>query len=413
MTASETPVIVLGVDTPIGLAILRDLGRHGYFAIAIGASRRSIGLSSRYCSRQVIRPRDTGALISTLCNLGAEYPGAALLSISEQDNLLINRHRAELGRCLKILVPEQSLLDKVHDKSRCIQLASEVGIRVPQTFTSQSLQEIERIKGELPYPLVAKWADPNLVIKDLVANKLPVLKCEYILSETDLLDKMQRYSAIGRFPLLQEYCPGKGIGQMFLFRNGRCILEFQHARINEMPPEGGISTYCKSVALEEHKACRKRSIALLEKLNWDGVAMVEYRFNETTGEYFFMEVNGRFWGSLPLAIAAGVPFAAELVKSASPDYQYTTQKPYKKIYCRFMLPELRRLFVLLFKPESIQDPTFLYRRVNELLKFLAAFFRPDTCYFVFDKTDRGPFFTDMKNLLRKLGRARATRRQSA
>ena len=36
--------------------------------------------------------------------------------------------------------------------------------------------------------------------------------------------------------------------------------------------------------------------------------MVEFRHNRQTGEYAVMEINGRFWGSLPLAVRAGIDF---------------------------------------------------------------------------------------------------------
>jgi predicted ATP-grasp superfamily ATP-dependent carboligase len=50
------------------------------------------------------------------------------------------------------------------------------------------------------------------------------------------------------------------------------------------------------------------AIRLLRRLNWEGPAMVEYRYDRATGSAVLMEVNGRYWGSLPLSIAAGVEF---------------------------------------------------------------------------------------------------------
>ncbi len=44
--------------------------------------------------------------------------------------------------------------------------------------------------------------------------------------------------------------------------------------------------------------------------------MVEYKVDERTGTPYLMEVNGRFWGSLQLAVDAGVDFPALLVRAA-------------------------------------------------------------------------------------------------
>jgi len=60
-----------------------------------------------------------------------------------------------------------------------------------------------------------------------------------------------------------------------------------------------------------------RSRALLDQIGWQGVAMVEYKLDEATQTPYLMEVNGRFWGSLQLAIDAGVDFPALLVAASS------------------------------------------------------------------------------------------------
>ncbi len=44
--------------------------------------------------------------------------------------------------------------------------------------------------------------------------------------------------------------------------------------------------------------------------------MVEYKLDARTGTPYLMEVNGRFWGSLQLAIDAGVDFPNILVDAA-------------------------------------------------------------------------------------------------
>jgi protein-tyrosine-phosphatase len=43
-------------------------------------------------------------------------------------------------------------------------------------------------------------------------------------------------------------------------------------------------------------------------LRYTGVAMVEFKVNPRTGGWILIEINSRFWGSLPLSIAAGIDF---------------------------------------------------------------------------------------------------------
>jgi predicted ATP-grasp superfamily ATP-dependent carboligase len=50
------------------------------------------------------------------------------------------------------------------------------------------------------------------------------------------------------------------------------------------------------------------ALTLMKRLRWHGVAMVEIKLDADDGRPKLMEVNGRFWGSLPLSVAAGVDF---------------------------------------------------------------------------------------------------------
>ena len=97
-------------------------------------------------------------------------------------------------------------------------------------------------------------------------------------------------------------------------RRGEPLLLFQHRRIREYPISGGVSTCCESMPLDPK--LRDWSVALLKAMNWDGVAMVEFRYDEASGRAVLLEVNGRFWGSLPLAVHAGCDFPYEFYRSS-------------------------------------------------------------------------------------------------
>ncbi len=89
---------------------------------------------------------------------------------------------------------------------------------------------------------------------------------------------------------------------------------FSHRRIREKPPSGGVSVYRESIAADAGLVARSR--ALLDRFSWQGVAMIEFKVDEATGTPYLMEINGRFWGSLQLAVDAGVDFPALLIALA-------------------------------------------------------------------------------------------------
>ncbi|HEV2671123.1 MAG TPA: ATP-grasp domain-containing protein, partial [Gemmatimonadales bacterium] len=118
------------------------------------------------------------------------------------------------------------------------------------------------------------------------------------------------------FPVLvQRWVSGVGEGLFALRWGGRTVALFAHRRLREKPPAGGVSVYRESIALDPRLA--GAGMRLLDALEWQGVAMIECRHDLDTGDYVVMEVNGRFWGSLQLAIDAGVDFPELLVRCAA------------------------------------------------------------------------------------------------
>jgi hypothetical protein len=91
--------------------------------------------------------------------------------------------------------------------------------------------------------------------------------------------------------------------------HGRPVAAFQHRRLREFPPTGGASSLRESVELDGDLYDHARR--LLGELGWTGLAMVEFRRGRD-GVGYLMEVNGRVWGSLPLAVIAGVDFPGML-----------------------------------------------------------------------------------------------------
>ena len=110
--------------------------------------------------------------------------------------------------------------------------------------------------------------------------------------------------------ILQEYERGEGHGVGLLMDRGRPLLAFQHRRLREVPLTGGPSSYRESVALDPRLFTF--SARILGALEWTGPAMVEFKVRGE--EVSLMEINGRLWGSLAVAVKSGVDFPNEIVE---------------------------------------------------------------------------------------------------
>lgn len=396
-------VILIGTDTPIGLSIIQDLGRHNYITIGVGHSETAIAGYSKHCSHHIKREQNEADLICQIKALAVEFNASYLLAISENDLLLLNRNRSDLETLVTLLIPEAESLNKVLDKKICQEHAEFVGIRTPKSWHFSSIEDVREKSHKLPYPVVLKWSDANSVAPLLRSKGIDVIKTAYAKTASELIELLTPYLAINQFPMAQEYCPGHGLGQFFLVKNGEVIIEFQHERIHEWPPEGGTSSLCKTVALTAHKEIQNKSRALLKYLNWNGVAMVEYRYDLKNDIYYFMEINGRFWGSLPLALSAGIPFASSLISVCGkegdvPDFN----REYDDLTACYWIPETKRLFRLLFQKNMIEDPFYKPDPWRSLLIYLTLPFRLSTRYYIFQPSDPKPFFGDVSNVIKKI-----------
>ena len=212
--------------------------------------------------------------------------------------------------------------------------------------------------------------------------------------------------------MVQEFCPGVGLGHMIFLHRGEALLRLQHRRLAEWPPEGGISTVCESLPLSANAELFARSEALLRRIGWEGAAMVEYRLDPGTGRAALMEVNGRFWGSLPLAYHARVPFAwftyAVHGLGIRPD-----APPYRAgIKCRYMMPETRRLLTLARQRGLTQNRELSLSVPGQAAEYVRQFFDPRSRYYVFTAGDPNPFLADLLFAILRLFSRRPRRRLS-
>jgi predicted ATP-grasp superfamily ATP-dependent carboligase len=168
---------------------------------------------------------------------------------------------------------------------------------------------------------------------------------------SQLVERLRAYPAEA-FPILvQERIVGPGIGVFLLIWDGKTVAAFGHRRLRETPPSGGVSVYRESVVPDDSLIARSR--ALLDEFDWLGVAMIEYKVDESTGIPYLMEVNGRFWGSLQLAIDAGIDFPTLLVRNALGNTSTPSAPPRAGIRSRWEWGDVNHLLAR-FRKSSVE-----------------------------------------------------------
>ena len=274
------------------LAAVRSLGKGGNDVTALSHIPGSISFHSRFCSHHVIAPdpekdpRFAEFLLAYVRNNAYDV----LLPVSFAAVMQVSGIRQELERYTRISLASAPALAVAGNKDRTFRYAEEIGVRIPKTWYPRTDEDAEEIARRVTYPVVIKGSEESGFVR-------------YANTPGDLMDN---YRAVAQYsPVIQEYVAGKGYGFFALYNHGEARAIFMHRRIREYPVTGGPSAVAESVYDPE---LRDAGLRILDGLAWHGVAMVEFKKDERTGEFVLMEINPKFWGSLGLAIASGVDF---------------------------------------------------------------------------------------------------------
>lgn len=385
-------------DERPALAITRSLGRRGVSVLA-GAERAvSLASSSRYCLRHVTYPspyRSPEAFDRFVQDLVERERVDLVVPVTDVTTHLVARRQDALRRQAAIAAPPFEAFEIVSNKWSLLQRAAQCGIPIPRTHFVDGLAGLRPLLSHIGYPAVLKPARSRMLTDaGWVAGSV-----QYAHTESDLLRLYRATECLSSHPsLIQERIVGPGIGVFVLCDHGRLLAAFAHRRLREKPPSGGVSVLCESVAVDPE--LRQQAVRLLEPLGWHGVAMMEYKQDRRTGIPVLMEVNGRFWGSLQLAVDAGVDFpflSSELALGRRPDVPAAYEVGVRS---RWLLGDLDHLLIRLLRSDrDLPDtaPSKLQTMVN-FLKFAS----PGLRYDVFRRNDPGPTFHELRQYVKAL-----------
>jgi predicted ATP-grasp superfamily ATP-dependent carboligase len=301
-------ILVTDGEERAALAIVRSLGRAQHRVFVCSPRKRSLAGGSKFVQDEAEVPSPLAsapAYAQVIRELVSRWKIEVLIPVSEASLLALLPERHQLDALIPFPAFEQ--FASISDKSVLLNAARDVGIRVPAQHTFFSREEAASAEEtRFEFPAVLKPVR-SVSLVDGQRTKSAVVH---------VADQRQMHSALAQIPatafpaMLQERVVGPGVGVFVLLWGGKLIAQFFHRRIREKPPSGGVSVYRESIGPQSELL--ERSVALLRRFDWQGVGMMEYKIDRATATPYLMEFNGRFWGSLQLAIDAGVdiPFCS-------------------------------------------------------------------------------------------------------
>lgn len=334
-------ILVLDGDQNQAVACVRSLARQGH-TVCAGESRswskagwsRFCAGSFRYASPHLQPERFLDDLIAE----SQKVPGTLVLPMTEASTLVISTQRERFTAVgARLVLPAHADLLRAVDKSQTTELAKSLGMAIPKTMLLACADAIPAAIQDVRFPVVLK---PRVSAESAHGGIRATGRPRYARNLAEMKKALSAMRQTCTSVLLQEFVEGIGTGYFALMNRGELRAEFAHRRIRDVHPTGSGSALRESI-LPDPKI-REFSLAMLRKLNWHGVAMIEFRLRDD-GVPVFMEVNGRFWNSLPLACFARADFPALLVKMA--EFGDVAPPPAYKVgvRCRWVVGDFRHL----------------------------------------------------------------------
>lgn len=385
-------VLILDASQRSALAVTRSLGRQGVPVFTAEETQGALAGCSKYSKQSFSYPSPRlhpERFIEVLAELVKDQHIDMLLPMTELTTTLLLTHQAAFPGTI-MPFPELDQVEALANKCTLLRTAERLGVPVPPTLYIDDPASPPALPDNWSFPVVLKSGKSWLQVQQQwqrVAVRFPT-------SQLILNTIIKSEAAFKAHPyMIQECVAGEGQGVFALYDHGKPLAFFAHRRLREKPPSGGVSVLSESVTVDP--GLEQHARALLDNANWHGIAMVEFKVSPD-GIPYLMEINTRFWGSLQLAIDAGVDFPWLLYQAATGAKAETVTDYKVGIRLRWLLGDLDSLYL------SLKDQrNSLGAKLGTVLRFLTpAPFR--TRHEINRWRDMAPFWCELKLYLHDL-----------
>ena len=296
--------IILDGETKSALAAARELAAAGVTIIVGSEYRFAPAGYSRAAANRFVYPspkRSQADFVDALRAAASRLPEPpVVLAFSDATYLTLTAFEDELKETCRFVVAPAAARAVVFDKGKTAELAY-----------SLSIPTMPELAQPTKFPVVLK---PRTSVSWQSGEG--VFATATVVFDQKGVDRVSEaiVRTTGAAALVQKLVYGPEYGVEFLCKDGAVVLSYVHRRVRSLSPRGGAATVKEEWSAPQAETIKAYATALAQSLAWTGPLMVEFKYDLETHTYRLMELNGRFWGSLPLPLAAGVPFALAYVE---------------------------------------------------------------------------------------------------
>ena len=306
MVADSDQVIVIGCYVP-GVAVVRALANKGVYLVAMTYSGNDIAHLSKYVSESVRIPnpeKEVEQFIDFLISNGDRWQGALILETADHTAVPLSKYKSELSNYYKIVTPDWSILSQFIQKEQTYALAQACDIPHPESFTSTSLESLEKIIAKITFPCILKPQRSH----DFV-NRFKVKNFE-VNNDAELISKFKLCLEAEQPVIIQEIIPGPDSNlyklQGYINTRGEMVAKFFHRKVRQNPPRFGVMRV--GISTERDPEVEQLTERILGHVGYRGYFSIEFKKDLRDNKLKLTENNCRMPRSGCLAIASGVNF---------------------------------------------------------------------------------------------------------
>lgn len=295
-------VLVPQADSMGAIAVIRSLGSHGYNVFAASSKEGALGCRSSFAAETVCCPDYDNNYLEWLRAYISDNNIQAIIP-SEAFYLVIKGHFEEFAHLLPI-----SSSKEVIYQCLCKVDVFDAFLTSEDTRLTDNISNTQVVSSELEvnWEVTAHWNYPLFIKGDgfyaHTGDSAVIIKAG---TESEAKQAVEDVFKLYNKAIVQDCSEGVKATVNLLFQDGELLAESMAVATHENPHTGGLTSLRHSWWQQD---MYDDAVARMKFLKWNGPAMVEYKWHESTQSFDFIELNSRYWAALNLDILAGIHF---------------------------------------------------------------------------------------------------------